>query len=77
MPDKSTEATTWDGAVVIGMFRAAMNGDTKAAQTLAKLTGQMDEQVNVNANVNANVKAERNLTPEESKQFLEELNARI
>ena len=76
MPEGGKEDTTWDGAVIVGMYRSAMAGDSWAAKYLADLTGQSPEQV---LNVNANVKTKRepDMTPEEAARFVAELNKHI
>ena len=74
MPDKTKTDATWDGAVVIGLYRAAMQGDTKAAAMIAKLTGQ---EVDETIKVDAKVKNERELTPEEAAEFIAALKTKI
>lgn len=72
------ETTTWDGAVVVSMYKAAWGGDTKAAKLLTEITGQLAEQtVNVKAQVDAHVKAEKELTAEEAAEFIAELSKRM
>lgn len=68
------EKSTWDGAVVVGLYKRAMQGDHNAAKLLAELGGQAPEQ---NVNVNANVRQERDLSPEEAAEFIAELNKKI
>lgn len=76
MPDGGKEETTWDGAVIVGLYRRAMSGDTNAAKYLAELSGQNPEQT---LNINANVKTKRepDMTPEEAARFVAELNKHI
>lgn len=76
MPDGGKEDTTWDGAVVVGLFRRAMSGDTNAAKYIAELRGEAPEQT---LNINANVKSKREpeMTPEEAARFVAELNKHI
>lgn len=72
------ETTTWDGAVVVSMYKAAWGGDTKAAKLLTEITGQSVEQtVNVKAQVDAHVKAEKELTAQEAAEFMRELETRM
>lgn len=72
------ETTTWDGAVVVSMYKAAWSGDTKAAKLLTEINGQAVEQtVNVKAQVEAHVKAERELTAQEAAEFMRELETKM
>ena len=75
-PQGVEEDATWDGAVVVGLYKSAMAGDSKAAKMLADLKGESPEQV---LNVNANVKTKRepDMTPEEAARFVAELNKHI
>lgn len=74
MPDKSKVDATWDGAVVVGLYRSAMAGDSKAAKFIADITGQSPAQ---QVEVKAQVKHEADLTPKEAAEFIAELDKRI
>ena len=76
LADGESIKTTWDGAVIIGTYKAAMNGDTKAAKLLVEVTGQaVEPTLNVNAKVtNTN---EKQLTAKEAADFIAELSKLI
>ncbi|MBR3647111.1 MAG: hypothetical protein IKN59_01810 [Paludibacteraceae bacterium] len=75
IPDSDEkEKATWDGAVIVGLYRRAMQGDHNAAKLLAELGGQAPEQ---NVNVTASVKQERELTAEEAAAFYTALDKKI
>lgn len=78
MPDGSKEDATWDGAVIVGLFRRAIAGDPQAAKLLADYQGQTPaQQIDVKANVRGAMKHETNMTPQEAAEFIAELNKRI
>ena len=76
MPEGGKEDATWDGAIVVGLYRKAMSGDTSAAKLLADLTGQTPAQ-NVNITADAKVKHEAELSPKEAAEFIAELDKHI
>lgn len=75
-PEGKDEQATWDGAVVVGLYRKAMSGDTSAAKLLADLTGQTPAQ-NLNVTATAKVKHEADLSPKEAAEFIAELDKHI
>lgn len=78
MPDKTEIDATWDGAVVVGLYRSAMAGNAKAAKFLAELSGQAPaQQIEANVNLKGKVKTEKDLSPEEAARFVAELNKHI
>lgn len=76
MPDGGEEKATWDGAVIIGLYRKAMTGDAQAAKLIADYTGQTPA-MEANVNVKGNLKREPDLTPQEAAEFIAELSKRI
>lgn len=74
MPDRSEMKTTWDGAVVIAAYRAAMMGDDKARKFIGMLNGQLEEPT---VKVEAHVKHEEDMSPEEAAEFIKKLQERI
>lgn len=75
-PQGVEEDATWDGAVVVGLYKSAMAGDSKAAKMIADLKGESPEQV-LNVNANVNTKREPDMTPEQAARFVAELNKHI
>lgn len=47
LPDASNLDSDLNGASIMAMYKSAMKGNVKAAQFLAKLRGELDEEVNV------------------------------
>ena len=47
LPDASNFDSDLNGASIMAVYKSAMKGNVKAAQFLAKLRGELDEEVNV------------------------------
>ncbi|MBQ3812877.1 MAG: hypothetical protein II841_04855 [Bacteroidales bacterium] len=47
LPDASNLDSDLNGATIMAMYKSAMKGNVKSAQFLAKLRGELEEQVNV------------------------------
>lgn len=47
LPDGSLLKSDLNGATVVAAYKSAMKGNVKAAQFLAKLRGELDEQVSI------------------------------
>lgn len=47
LPDASNLDSDLNGAAIMAMYKSAMKGNVKSAQFLAKLRGELEEQVNV------------------------------
>ena len=47
LPDASNLDSDLNGASIMAVYKSAMKGSVKAAQFLAKLRGELDEEVNV------------------------------
>ena len=75
-PQGKEEDATWDGAIVVGLYRKAMSGDTSAAKLLADLTGQSPAQ-QIEVSGTAKVKHEHDMTPAEAAEFIKELQTKI
>ncbi len=75
-PQGKEEDATWDGAIVVGLYRKAMSGDTSAAKLLADLTGQSPAQ-QIEVSGTAKVKHEHDMTPAEAAEFIKELKTKI
>lgn len=75
-PQGVEEDATWDGAVVVGLYKSAMAGDSKAAKMLADLKGESPaEKIEVKGT--CKVRHETNMTPQEAAVFIAELDKRI
>lgn len=75
-PQGVEEDATWDGAVVVGLYKSAMAGDSKAAKMLADLKGESPaEKIEVKGT--CKVRHETNMTPQEAAEFIAELDKRI
>lgn len=74
MPSGDKIDATWDGAVVVGLYKSAMSGDSKAAKFLADITGQSPAQ---QVEMTAKVKHEADMTPQEAAEFIAELKKHI
>lgn len=76
LPDEENKTqVTWDGAVIISLYKRAMTkGDTQAAKLLAELSGQAPEQ---NVNITANIATRKSLSVQEARDLLDNIEKEI